>query len=130
VRHELALFWRQAESADEECAAAEIPLYLENGWRAEENGFATPWIIGVRCEDEERRARRAAGRGWNAETLAMLDAWQWPQDRKMQACDELLDNSAAPEHLERQAEELLARVHALRQKEEEALAARLTALWT
>ena len=130
VRHELGLFWRRAESSGEECAAAEIPLYLENGWRAEEHGFAAPLIIGVSCADEERRARLAAGRGWDDATLAALDAWQWPQARKMQACDELLDNSAAPEHLKRQAEELLARIHALRQKEEEALAARLTALWT
>jgi len=60
----------------------------------------------------------------------MLDAWQWPQDRKMKACGAVLDNSAAPEQLERQAEALIARVRALRRQEEEALAARLAALWT
>ena len=130
VRHELGLFWRMAENSGEECAAAEIPLYLENRERAEENSLADPLIIGVRCEDEKRRARLVAGRGWSEETLAVLDSWQWPQARKLKACDEVLDNSAAPEHLERQAEELLARVRDRRRKEEGALAARLTALWT
>jgi 23S rRNA pseudouridine1911/1915/1917 synthase len=61
---------------------------------------------------------------------AMLDSWQWPQERKMQACDLVIDNSASLEHLQRQAEDLLARVRALCRKEDEELAARLAALWT
>jgi len=130
VRHELELFWRLAETTGKECAAAEIPLYLENAWRAEESGFAAPLLIGVWCDDEKRHARLAAGRGWNEETQAMLDAWQWPQARKMQACDLRLDNSGGPEDLEAQAEDVLARVRALRRKDEEELAARLIALWT
>ncbi|MCL2123558.1 MAG: dephospho-CoA kinase [Desulfovibrionaceae bacterium] len=130
VRHELAVFWRSAESADEESAAAEIPLYLEGGWRAEEGGFAAPLLIGVYCKDEERHKRLAAGRGWSQETQAMFDSWQWPQTRKMKVCDMVIDNSDSPEHMERQAEELLTRVRALRLQEEKELAAQLTALWT
>jgi 23S rRNA pseudouridine1911/1915/1917 synthase len=130
VRHELACFWRLAEATGKECAAAEVPLYLENGWRAEEDGFAAPLIIGVSCDDEKRRARLVACRGWSEETQAMLDAWQWPQARKMQACDLCIDNSGAQEDLEGQAEDLLARVRDLRRKEEEEFAARLTILWT
>jgi 23S rRNA pseudouridine1911/1915/1917 synthase len=130
VRHELALFWRLAETGDQECAAAEIPLYLEGGWHAEDNGFAVPLLIGVYCDDEERHKRLAAGRGWNEEMRAMLDSWQWPQTRKMKACDMVVNNSGTPEHLERQAEEMLAHVRSLRQKDEEELVARLTALWT
>jgi 23S rRNA pseudouridine1911/1915/1917 synthase len=130
VRHELGLFWRLAETAGEECAAAEIPLYLENNGCIEENGFAAPLIIGVYCEDEKRHARLAASRGWSEETQAALDSWQWSQARKMKACDTVLNNSATPEHLARQAAELLAHVRALRENEEEELAARLTGLWT
>jgi 23S rRNA pseudouridine1911/1915/1917 synthase len=130
VRHELDLFWRSVESAGGECAAAEIPLYLEGGWRAEENGFAAPLLVGVHCEDTVRHKRLAVGRGWDEETLAMLDAWQWPQARKMKACDVVIDNSASLEALERQAEELLAHVRGLRRSAEEEFAARLTELWT
>ena len=130
ARHELELFWRLAESTGKESAAAEIPLYFESGWRAEDNGFASPLLIGVYCKDEERRARLAASRGWNEEIQAMLDSWQWPQAQKMKACAMVIDNSASLEHLERQAEGLLAHLRALRQKKEEELAARLTALWT
>ena len=130
VRHALALFWRSAESAGRECAAAEIPLYLEGGWRAEADGFAAPLLIGVYCQDAERHKRLAANRGWSKETRATLDSWQWPQTRKIRACDMVIDNSDSPEHLERQAETLLSRVRSLRLEEEQALAARLTALWT
>ena len=130
VRHELERFWRLAETTGKECAAAEIPLYLENGWRAEEHGFAVPLLIGVCCDDEARHARLAACRGWNKETQAMLDAWQWPQARKMQACDTRIDNNGSQEDLEKQVEDLLAHVRALRRQDEEELAARLTALWT
>ncbi|MDR2695328.1 MAG: dephospho-CoA kinase [Deltaproteobacteria bacterium] len=129
VHHELHQFWRLAATTGEECAAAEIPLYLENGRRDEENGLAAPLLIGVYCTDQERRARLAAGRGWNEDTQALLDSWQWPQERKMQACDVVIDNSGPPEQMERQAEDLLTHVRALRRKEEEELAARLTALW-
>ena len=130
VRHELELFLRSAESAGKECAAAEIPLYLEGGWRVEDKGFAAPLLVGVYCENEERHKRLADVRGWDDETRAMLDAWQWPQARKMKACDVVLDNSGSPARLERQAEDLLTRLRALRRSEEEAFAARLTALWT
>jgi 23S rRNA pseudouridine1911/1915/1917 synthase len=130
VSHDLAAFWRQAEAAGKECAAAEIPLYLEGGRQAGENGFPAPLIVGVSCEDKERHARLAAGRNWNEETQALLDSWQWPQSRKMKACDVVVDNSGSPEQLERQAEELLERVAALRREEEERLADRLAALWT
>jgi 23S rRNA pseudouridine1911/1915/1917 synthase len=130
VRHELGLFWRSAENAGQEWAAAEIPLYLEGGRRAEDNGFAAPLLVGVYCEENERHKRLAARRGWNEETLAVLDAWQWPQTRKMKACDLVIDNSASREQLERQVLDLLARLRALFRNEEEAFAARLAALWT
>ena len=130
VRHELEMFWRLAETLDQECAVAEIPLYLEDGWRAEDNGFAAPLLIGVYCEDEERYKRLVVGRGWNEETQAMFDSWQWSQTRKMEACDMVINNSGSLEELKRQADDLLTRVRALRQKEEEEFAARLTALWT
>ncbi|MDR0239536.1 MAG: dephospho-CoA kinase [Deltaproteobacteria bacterium] len=130
VLHELALFWRAAESAGKECAAAEIPLYLESGWHAEREGVAAPLLIGVYCNEEERHNRLAANRGWGKETQAALDAWQWPQTRKMKACDMVIDNSDSPEDLERQAENLLARVRALRLEHERTFTAQLIALWT
>jgi 23S rRNA pseudouridine1911/1915/1917 synthase len=130
VRHELELFLRQAESRDNEYAAAEIPLYLEEDWRAENNGFSVPLLIGVYCKDEERRRRLAACRTWSEERQAIFDAWQWSQSRKMNACDLVIDNSGPPERLERQAEGLIAHVRALQRKAEEELAARFTALCT
>jgi len=130
VRHELTLFWRLAETGGKECAAAEIPLYLEGGWHTEDNDCAAPLLVGVYCKDAERHKRLAVGRNWNEETQAMLDSWQWSQSRKMQACDVVIDNSGPPEHLENQVEKLLARVRSLRQKTEEEFAARLTGLWT
>ena len=130
VFHELALFWRSAENSGREYAAAEIPLYFEGGRRLEEEGFAAPLLIGVYCKDAKRHKRLAANRGWSKATQTTLDSWQWPQTRKMKACDMVIDNSDSFEHLERQAEKLLSCVRALRLKEEKALAARLTALWT
>jgi 23S rRNA pseudouridine1911/1915/1917 synthase len=128
ARHALEQFWRQAESANVECAAAEVPLYLENGGHGGAD-FAAPLLVGVYCDDAERRRRLADGRGWSEETQAVIDSWQWPQEKKMKACDLTVNNSASVEHLERQAEDLLARGRALRQKDDEDFISGLAALW-
>lgn len=130
VRHELHQFRLAAEQAGADAAAAEIPLYLESGRSSFDEAFPAPLLVGVRCDDAVRRARLEASRGLDAGAQALLDARQWPQERKLAACDCVIDNSGPPEALPEQMHALLTRLEQLRAQEEQALAARLAALWT
>jgi 23S rRNA pseudouridine1911/1915/1917 synthase len=138
VRHELRKFLQQAEAAGASCAAAEIPLYLESGMRKhvsnhkgnfDEKSFPAPLLVGVRC-DERTRGIRLKARGLRDAERAALERRQWPQERKLAACELVLDNGGPPEKLREEALKLLARLRELRAKDEAELAARLAALWT
>jgi 23S rRNA pseudouridine1911/1915/1917 synthase len=155
VRHAASAFWREQETRGAELAAAEIPLYLEAGYgvtarrarspsRTEgglaggpaipEGAPAAPEaahvLVGVHCPCAVRRERLLRTRGWSGEDAAFMDAWQWPEAKKMAACDLIVDNSGAAGDMPARAEELIARLRAVRREREERLAARLAALWS
>lgn len=106
VRHSLDEFWQRTSDARASLAAAEVPLYLEKGWRADAKG-APLLVVGVACPAPQRYARLAAIRGWSAEKCRTLDSWQWPEERKFKACDMVVDNSDHAEPLAAAADRLL-----------------------
>ncbi|MGE4504541.1 MAG: dephospho-CoA kinase [Desulfovibrionaceae bacterium] len=134
VRHRMETFF--AEHASAGAAVAEVPLLLESGWRSArgEDGPQAPGVpafdvvVGVRCPDERRAGELAAARGLDPEVLAAFDAWQWPQEKKLAACDEVVDNSGSLEDLERGARELLERLRARSAAREAAFAAHVEGL--
>ncbi|MFZ5427462.1 MAG: dephospho-CoA kinase [Thermodesulfobacteriota bacterium] len=88
VLHRLEEFWR--ENARSRAAFAEVPMLLEAGWLA---GGAVDMAVGVSCPENVRHERLAKKRGWDRETIALMDSWQWPGDKKMAACSHVVDNS-------------------------------------
>ena len=106
---------------------AEVPLYFETGWQ---NSFTpAPHVVGVRCHTPLRAQRIEANRGWTQDKLEAIEGWQWTQERKMAACDTVVDNEGTLESLCAQAQEFLARMRAQDQKDEQALALHLAGLW-
>lgn len=98
VRHALHAF-RAAH--DEDVTLAEIPLLCEAGLAGEIDLLAV-----VYCPDSLRHDR-LRGRGWSPERIAMVDAWQWPQDRKVAAAQFVVDNSGSLEELQTRAQALI-----------------------
>jgi len=52
------------------------------------------------------RLNRLAGRGWSAERAALVDSWQWPQDKKVRQAQLIVDNSGSLDDLTRRAQGL------------------------
>ncbi|MDE7064532.1 MAG: dephospho-CoA kinase [Desulfovibrionaceae bacterium] len=145
ARCDLEHFWQDCEAAGAPSAVAEVPLYLEAHWnapapdvasgRSPASGTEAPVasenvvLIGVACAPAERHRRLAVTRGWNAETWATLESWQWPEDRKLRACRLVVDNSGDEAALDAAVEPLLRNLEALRLEQERALAERLSAVW-
>ena len=127
VRRDLTRFFETAEAAGAPCAVAEVPLYFECGWEA---AFAPrPVTIGVACPRETRWQRMAAHRHWDEAKMATLESWQWPEARKLAACDMVVDNTGPREALEREAQEVLTGIRGRRREEETALRQHLENLW-
>ena len=124
VRHRLDLFWQEHAAAH--AAVAEIPLALEAGWRNEMDAA----LVGVHCPRATRLDRLVANRGWNEATLAAMEAWQWPEEKKLAACELVVDNSGDWDALAQAVRDLSTRLATLRRDRTRRLAARLTALWS
>jgi 23S rRNA pseudouridine1911/1915/1917 synthase len=127
VRQGLENFWRAREDAGDALALAEVPLYLECGWG--EFFSPAPLLVGVHCPLPERLRRLAAARGWTEAKAADLEARQWPQERKMTACDLLVNNGGPPEALAALAGSLLERLARLAKDRLRAERKKLEALW-
>jgi 23S rRNA pseudouridine1911/1915/1917 synthase len=67
-------------------------------------------------------------RGLAPEALAAFDSWQWPAERKLTACDLLVDNDAGLDELDLRARELLATLEKLRRERSGHFQSRLDAL--
>lgn len=127
TRKAMEEFWIQQESLGAPLTVAEVPLYFETGWQ---NSFSpTPHVVGVRCDLPLRALRIEENRGWTQDKLEAIEGWQWTQERKMAACDTVVDNEGSLESLCAQAQKFLARMRAQDQKDEQALALQLAALW-
>ena len=86
-------------------------------------------MVGIRCPLTVRAQRIEANRGWPQEKLEAIEGWQWAQDRKMAACDSVIDNDGSPNDLSARAHEFLVAMRAKDQKDEQALALHLAHLW-
>ena len=86
-------------------------------------------LVGVYCPFALRRDRLMRKRGWSGETVALMESWQWPEEKKMAACDVVLDNTGTEHDLEKRAGEVAARLWELRRERASRKLARLEALW-
>lgn len=111
VRHRMDEFF--LGNATSKVAFAEIPLLMETGWSTGEDDGVLDLTVGVDCPEELRTGVRREARGMSVEMLALLDSWQWPAEKKLAACDVVIDNSGDEAALKAQAELLLQDAHAM-----------------
>ncbi len=126
VREHCQHFWVQCEAEGRDFAAAEMPLYLENSWQHKEQAH----IVGVASSEADRHGRLQAKRGWTAEQCAMMDSWQWPEEKKLAACHTVVQNTASVQDLQQKAAELFTQLQEERAAALQALAEHLESLWT
>lgn len=124
VREDLHGFFAR-HAAPGTLPAAEIPLYLEAGWRDPQ-----ALVVGVSCPTPLRHARLVEHRGWSAARCAVMDGWQWSEARKHAACDLLVDNSLPQEALAEAARSVLRAGRAREAAQREELARLLDSLGT
>lgn len=86
-------------------------------------------LVGVYCPFALRRDRLMRNRGWSGETVALMESWQWPEEKKMAACDVVIDNTGAEHDLEKRAGELAGELSERRRERASRRFARLEALW-
>ncbi len=121
VEHALRRFW--AENAARPLAVAEVPLFFETGWRAgmttaegrpgkgqrgREPEAMADLVVGLRTPAELRRGPLRQARDLAPGLLDALDSWQWAEDRKLAACDLVVDNDGDLDALAGRARELMA----------------------
>lgn len=111
---EIENFWAMAEKSGSAAAFAEIPLYFESGFA--DRIRPRPYCVGISCPQETRWRRIAQNRGWSREKISELEAWQWPEAKKMAACDLVIANNGQPADLQKAAAALARRLEAERQK--------------
>ena len=127
ARKTIEAFWAHQESLGMPVAVAEVPLYFESGW---EGGFTPPpLVVGVHCPFPQREQRVQKNRGWTPEKMQAIEGWQWPEDKKMAACDMVVENSGSAAMLRQQAEELLQKIRARIAQDEKTLKDQLAAIW-
>ena len=85
-------------------------------------------LVGLRCPEDKRQGDMRQSRGLAPEVLATFDSWQWPAERKLAACDIIVDNDAGLNGLDRRAGELMEALAALRLERCVRFRARLDAL--
>lgn len=121
-------FWQSQEKSGATMAVAEIPLFFECGWQT--SFMPQPLVVGVHCPQSLRHERSMRNRGWSAEKIATIEAWQWSEARKEAACDLLFDNSGPREGLEAAARRLLGDLAVLAGQEEEQQILALRSCWS
>jgi 23S rRNA pseudouridine1911/1915/1917 synthase len=115
VGHEMAAFFEA--NAHRDLAVAEVPLYFESGWSGGKGGKGprgADVTVGLRTPEALRHGALRESRGIAPEVLAAFESWQWPEERKLAACDLVVENSGSLTDLDRAAEDLLDRLARLR----------------
>lgn len=138
ARHSLEAFWQHCEAQGCPVAVAEVPLYFEANWQelavavppaspskkgdnkesvalSSRHGMDKPVVIGVDCPPDHRLQRVQAARGWDASVLQTMDSWQWAAERKLAACQQVVDNSGSLRALEDAAVALAAELTQMRE---------------
>jgi 23S rRNA pseudouridine1911/1915/1917 synthase len=129
VNASLADFWRRADDTEQSLAFAEVPLWLETGGSRARNRHLTVTVLGVRCPAAVRHDRIVRLRQWSAAMVAAADGWQWPEEKKMAACDALVDNSLDVDHLRAGGREFIRTRLEMRAEREAAQIAAWERLW-
>ncbi|WP_243547140.1 dephospho-CoA kinase [Pseudodesulfovibrio tunisiensis] len=124
VRHACMEFF--AENRDRKLAVAEVPLLVEAGWHREDMVDLCAYVD---CPDERRHSIMRESRGLAPETLAAFDSWQWPAERKREACDVIVPNRGTLDELRVGVEQLVTRARELIREREAGFRDRLAALW-
>jgi 23S rRNA pseudouridine1911/1915/1917 synthase len=134
VKNDLDIFWRTQEEKGAAAAVAEIPLALETGWlkTKHKNAMGTrPEIfVTVYCPFALRRERLARNRGWPEDMIAAMEAWQWPEDKKVRAADLVVDTSGSLEDMLRRSEKTAALLAELREKDAVRVRRYFETLWS
>ena len=120
VYADLESFWAEQERAGRLYAVAEVPLWFESGWGR--TAEPRPLVVGIRCEETERRRRLLEVRGWSPAMMTEMDARQWSQDRKMAACNQIVENSGTPETLVERTRQFVALMEQWRTDDDAAFA--------
>ncbi len=121
VYDELEQFWMQCQENAEPFGVAEVPLYLENGRHTAEDAH----IIGVECLQEKRYTRLQESRLWTDEQCQSIDAWQWPEHKKMAACHTVISNNSKVHLLTTAAQKIVRELKAELKSKNMALSKRL-----
>ncbi len=125
VAHAHKVFFEENEKNTVPVSIVEIPLYFEAGYHLnnelQDSKGNRPILIGVHCATATRHIRLKEGRRWGVEKITAIEAWQWPEDKKMQACDVVIDNSGTKDELAAQAQKLVIKLHALQSQKAEAI---------
>ena len=127
TRQAVETFWSHLEDQGIPLAAAEIPLYFECGWQ--QLFSPKPLTVGVHCPLPLRTARTAETRGWSPEKMAALEAWQWPEEHKMAACDMIITNDKDLQHLDEKAARFLQQLRLHLEENRQQQADFLASLW-
>ncbi len=103
---DLGIFWAECEARGVPLAVAEVPLWFES----RRKGLSDPsyFVVGLSCPEKERKRRLLEVRGWTPELMAHMDAQQWPQARKMAACNHVIPNDSTLEALRERTDRFLA----------------------
>lgn len=115
-------FFASCQKERRELAAAEIPLYFECGWH---KGIfrPVPLTLGVKTPLATRKTRLAATRNWSEQKISVIEHWQWDEEKKLSACDLVLDNTGDRASLAGRLErEILPRLESMRRERELAVA--------
>ena len=103
----LERFWETAAKEGAPLAVAEVPLWFESSpshtQPAQDATSDELFVAGIACDRQIRHERLRQRRGWSEDLIALMDSWQWPEEKKMAACDIVIDNSRSLEELEAQA---------------------------
>ena len=129
VRGDIQDFFAKAVREGWPRALAEIPLYFECGWH--KGAFSpVPLAVGVGAGLEARKERLARDRGWSRDKADAIEGWQWPEEKKLAACDLALENRGSFAALEAQVKDaLLPALDRMAAQAQAELAARLEDIW-
>ncbi len=125
VRENCSAFWQHCTAQRYMLAVAEIPLYLENGWHTKQEAH----VVGIACAQEKRHARLQVNRAWTAAQCEGIDAWQWPQDKKMAACQSVISNEGTIAHLQEATQVLIQQLYEGQEQKKQHLTEAFCQLW-
>ncbi|WP_239057688.1 dephospho-CoA kinase [Pseudodesulfovibrio sp. JC047] len=124
VRHACDEFF--VANRDAVAAYAEIPLLLESGWHKDNR---IDMVVGVSCPQEKRTGELRRKRHLSVDTMALFDAWQWPEKEKLAACEVVLRNDGGLADLAAEADRLQSVVQDTARARDEDVAVWMDAIW-